>query len=265
MWASAVTSEAGPLRAAAADDQGTLGGAQRHGRGGDGVFVDGGFLRRQRRLQRRRPGAAPYVDGAFEHRRAAPPRCHRRDRPGHQGGGVLRPPDARGKIDQTADDAGLVADFVQLTEAASDIGIRDLPDEAEHGRIHGIGGEQGGPGIEQAGPRHDGIGLRPRGGERGAQSHVGGALLMAGMDHLDAVGRAEQRIEQVIVVDARQGVERMDPVGGERSHRGLGRRHRLRHGAMHSVAGRGDLCRSAPGCRGLSRAVEGVPIAGHVG
>jgi hypothetical protein len=136
MRASAVTSPAAPLRAAAADDQGTLGGAQRRGGGGDGVFVDGGFLRRQRRLQRRRPGAAPYVDGAFEHRGAAPPRCHRRHRAGHQGGGVVRTTDARGKIDQTADDAGLVADFVQLAEAAPDIGIRDLPDQAEHGSWH---------------------------------------------------------------------------------------------------------------------------------
>ena len=40
-------------------------------------------------------------------------------------------------IDQPLDDAGLVADLVQMAEIAADIGIGNLPDQAEHRRIHG--------------------------------------------------------------------------------------------------------------------------------
>ena len=39
-------------------------------------------------------------------------------------------------IDQPLDDAGLVADFVQVAEASADIGMRDLPDQRQHRRIH---------------------------------------------------------------------------------------------------------------------------------
>ena len=45
-------------------------------------------------------------------------------------------------IDQPFDDAGLVADLVQVAEIAADIGVGNLADQAEHRRVHGIGGEQ---------------------------------------------------------------------------------------------------------------------------
>ena len=115
------------LRTAAADDQGTLRRAQRRGGCHDGVFVDGRLLRRQRRLERCRSAAAPDIDGAFEHGGAAPPRCHRGDRLRHQRGGVLRPAYKKKKIDEAADDLGLVADFVQLAEAAPDVGVGIRP------------------------------------------------------------------------------------------------------------------------------------------
>ena len=41
-------------------------------------------------------------------------------------------------IDQPLDDAGLVADLVQMAEALADIGVGDLPDQRQHRRIHGI-------------------------------------------------------------------------------------------------------------------------------
>ena len=52
-------------------------------------------------------------------------------------------------IDQALDDAALVADLVQMAETAADIGVGNLPDQAEHRRIHAIGGKQRRAGIEQ--------------------------------------------------------------------------------------------------------------------
>ena len=46
---------------------------------------------------------------------------------------LLRLADARGMIDQPLDDAGLVADLVQMAEAAADIGVGNLPDQASTG------------------------------------------------------------------------------------------------------------------------------------
>ena len=85
-------------------------------------------------------------------------------------------------IDQPGDDAGLVADLMQVAEAAADRGVRDLPDQRQHRRVHAIGGEQRGAGIEQARTRDDHIGLRLTGRQSRAQRHIGRALLMAGVD-----------------------------------------------------------------------------------
>ena len=119
-------------------------------------------------------------------------------------------------IDQPLDDAGLVADFVQMAEAAADIGVGNLPDQRQHRRVHGIGGEEGGRGIEEAGSGNDGIGLRLSGRERRAERHIGGALLMAGVDGAQPVGELEQRLEQQIVLHARQRIDRVEPVGDQR-------------------------------------------------
>ena len=102
--------------------------------------------------------------------------------------------------------------------------VRDLSDQRQHRRVHRVRGEQRGRGVEQARPRHHRIGLRLAGRERGAERHVGGALLVARVDGADAVARLEQGVEQVIVLHARQRVERVDAVRDQgRDHR-LGRR-----------------------------------------
>ena len=48
-------------------------------------------------------------------------------------------------IDQPRDDAGLVADLVQMAELAADIALGNLPDQRQHRRVHRIGGEQRAP------------------------------------------------------------------------------------------------------------------------
>ena len=128
-------------------------------------------------------------------------------------------------IDQPLDDAGLVADLVQLAEIAADIGIGNLPDQAEHRSVGGKGGEQRGAGIEQARPRHHREGLRLAGRQRRAERHIGGALFVAGVHGAQPVGELEQRLEQKIVLHAGQGVDRVEPVADQRGDDGLGRGH----------------------------------------
>ncbi len=84
---------------------------------------------------------------------------------------------------------------------------RDLADQAEHRRVHAVGGEQRRAGVEQAGAGHHGIGLRLAGRERRAERHVGRALLVAGVDDRKPVGGALEGVEQVVVVHAGQRVD----------------------------------------------------------
>jgi len=114
---------------------------------------------------------------------------------------------------------------MQMSEPPADRGLRDLPDHREHRRVHSIGREQRSRGIEQSRPGHHRVDLRFTGGERRAERQIGRALLMAGVDGADAVAGLEQRVEQRVVVHARQRVNRIDAVGDERAHGGFGRRH----------------------------------------
>ena len=128
-------------------------------------------------------------------------------------------------IDQPGNDAGLVADFVQMALALADRIVWNLPDQRQHRRIHAIGGEQRRAGIEQTGAGHHAIGLRFSGRQRRAQSHIGRALLVAGMDDAQGIARAMESVEQMIVVDSRQRVDGIEAVGEQRGDRGLGGGH----------------------------------------
>ena len=129
------------LSAPAANDHRALGAAEQFRRRPHRVLVDRRVARRERRLRRAGTGPAPHVDRAFQHRGPAPPREHRRDGLRHQGGGLRRRVDAGGKIDQTRNDAGLIADFMQVTDPAPDVGMGNLPDQPEHRRVHRISGQ----------------------------------------------------------------------------------------------------------------------------
>ena len=95
-----------------------------------------------------------------------------------------------------------------------------MPDQGEDRRVHAIGGEQRGAGIEQAGTRDDDIGLRLAGRQSRAQRHIGRALLMAGVDDAQGVAGALEGVEQVIVVHARQRVDGVDAMGDQRGRPG---------------------------------------------
>ena len=120
---------------------------------------------------------------------------HGLNRLGDFRGRLGRSVDARGMIDQPRDDTGLIADLMQVALAATDCGRRNLSDQRQHRRIHAIGGEQRGAGIQEAGAGYDRVSLRLAGRECRAQCHIGGALFMAGVDHAQFVADALEGIE----------------------------------------------------------------------
>jgi hypothetical protein len=184
------------LRAAADNDQRPFGVGQALGSIVNLLLVDR-LLRhgKNRRGCRHRRAAAPNVDRAFKHRRTGAAHAHRAQGPRDERRGLRRRVDACEEIDQAGDDAGLVANLVQVAEPAADRGLRNLPDQREHGRVHSVGREQRGRGIEQAGSRHHGIDLRLAGRERGAERQIGCALLVPRVNGADARRGLEQRVE----------------------------------------------------------------------
>ena len=109
------------------------------------------------------------------------------------------------------------------------------PDDRQHRSIHAVGGEQCGRGVQQARAGDDAIGLRRAGRERRAERHVGRALLVPGMHGADGVAVAGERIEEIVIVDAGQRVDRIDAVRGQRRDRGVRGRHLLSGGAAFWV------------------------------
>ena len=142
---------------------------------------------------------------------------------------LLRTPDALGPLGDVAHQAQLVVDLVQMAVAPVDVGLRDLADQADHRRVHAVGGEQRGAGIQQAGAGHHGEGLRLAGDEGRAQRHVGRRLFVARMDHAQPLGGVVEGVEQRIVVQAGQGVDRVEAMAQEGFDRGFGGRQ-TRHG-----------------------------------
>ena len=200
------------LRAAAADDHRVLRRAQKLRRLADRGLVELRPAHRQRRLRHDLAGLAPDVDRALQRGGPRPAFGHRAHRFGDEAGSLLGLADQRREIDEALEDAGLIADLVQMAEMLADVGVGNFADQRQHRRVHRIGGEQRRRGIEQPGTGHHGIGRGPAGRQRRAQRHVGRALFVAGVDHAHAVGDPKQRLEQEVVLHARQRVDRIDAV-----------------------------------------------------
>jgi hypothetical protein len=103
-----------------------------------------------------------------------------------------------------------------MPDAAPDVRFRDLADQRQHRRVHRIGREQRGARVQEARSRHHRIGMRLVGRERGAERHVARALFMARMHHAQLVARLEERVEQEIVVHARQRVDGVETIREQR-------------------------------------------------
>ena len=214
---------AGVERTAAHHDDRPLGGAQDPGRGGDRFVVDRFGRQRQRLVGQRHLGAlGPGVEGAFQRHRPRPARGGVPDRLADQGRRLLRAADALRPFGDVAHQAQLVVDLVQVAVAPVDVGLRDLADQADHRRVHAEGGEQRGAGVQQAGTGHHGEGLRLAGREGRAQRHVGRRLLVARMDHAQPICRVVESVEQRIVMQAGQGIDRVEAMAQEGFDRGFG-------------------------------------------
>ena len=144
------------------------------------------------------------------------------DRLADQHRGFLWAPDAFGPLGDVAHHAELVVDLVQMAVAAVDVGLRDLADQADHRGVHAVGGEECGARVQHAGAGHHGEGLRLACHQRGAQRHVGRRLLVTRMDHAQFVGGVVEGVEQRIVVQAGQGIDRVEAVQQEGFDGGFG-------------------------------------------
>ena len=142
------------LRAAADHDQRIFRRAEALGGIAQRVLVDRGLLDRQR-VARRRPrrGLPQTLIGHSSAAGPGRPVTIARNASATMRGAASALGDQRRMIDQPRDDAGLIVDLVQLAKLAADVAIGNLPDQRQHRRIHRIGGEQRGDGIEQARPR----------------------------------------------------------------------------------------------------------------
>ena len=174
--------------ATADDDDRPLGRAQDLGRRGDRLVVDRFGGPRQRGIGQHHLGAlGPGVEGAFQRHGPRPAGGRVPHRLAHQRRRLLRASDALGPLGDVAQEAQLVVDLVQMAVALVDVGLRDLADEADHRRVHAVGGEQRGTGIQHARARHDGEDLRLAGRESRAQRHIGGGLLVSWMNDAQTV------------------------------------------------------------------------------
>ena len=152
-------------------------------------------------------------------------------------GRVLRRLDSCGPLGQRAHDAELIGNFVQETESASDVLLRDLPDQRQHRRVAGMRCGECGRAVEKARAGNDGIDLRLAGRHRGAKRHIGGALLMPGVNDPDLVLHVIERVHQDVILHAGHAVQRVDPVGDERGGDRLGGVE-LGHWMLSVVGGR---------------------------
>src|SRR6478735_11631676 len=113
----------------------------------------------------------------------------------------------------------------------ADATARYLSDEGEDARAGRIGGGERRGAVEKTGTGHHGVGGWFAGRECGAERHVGGALFVPGMHHRERVAGVEHGVEQMITLDAGQGVDRGNAVREDRAHDSITTTHQ-RHASL---------------------------------
>ena len=219
-------------RAAADEDHRTIRFRQQTGGALDRVLVERriaieGQGRRHPDLGARRQ----HVGRKLHADRPRPTRSQRLERARDDVGAVLRRVYPFGPFGQPAQDADLVGNFVQEAMTFADAAARDLADEREDARAGRIGGGERRGAVEKTGTGHHGVGGGFAGRERGAERHVGGALFVPGMHHRQRVAGVEHGVEQMIALDAGQGIDRGDAVREDRAHDGITTTHQ-RHASL---------------------------------
>ena len=143
----------------------------------------------------------------------------------HQRRRLRRVLDALGPLGETAQNRKLVGNLVQQPVALADCMRGELSGDGEHRRTGAPGGSQrrGGVQYPRSGDDHVGADFRAR--LRIAHGHVGGRLLVAGVDDADAVALVVQCVEQRIKLDAGKSEHGVDAVHDERARDGPSGRH----------------------------------------
>ena len=149
--------------------------------------------------------------------RPRPARQHHTEGFGHYVGHVLRPLDACRPFGQAAQGRQLIGNFMQSAAAFADRCRRDLPGDAEHRCIGRPSGDEGRAGIENAGPRHDGIDAGTPGGFGVAQGHVGRSLLVTHAEGSNIALQSIKRVEYGIGLRTRQAEDCVDAIGDQRA------------------------------------------------
>jgi hypothetical protein len=250
----------GVERAAADEDHRTLRFRQQIGGALDRVLVE---LRRAIERQRGRHldlGARRQDVGRKLHAdRPRPTRLQRLERARDDVGTLLRCVYPFGRFGQPAQDADLVGNFVQEAMTFADATARDLADEREDARAGRIGGGERRGAVEKTGTGHHGVGGGFAGRECGAECHVGGALFVPGMHHGKRVAGVEHGVEQMIALDAGQGIDGGDAVREDGAHDGIATTHQRHASLSDLVAGNfvkvkvglaANSVRSLPPCGG---------------
>ena len=122
-----------------------------------------------------------------------------------------------GVLRDGAEQPKLIRDLVQRAPADVDQVGTDLARHAQHRRVAGVGSRQACRGVQDTGTGDHGADPLAAADARVAVGHVGGRLLVAGMDYPDSVAGVVERGEEAIELHARQRKERVDPLVQERA------------------------------------------------
>ena len=237
-------------RAAADEDHRTIRPRQHRGGALDRILVERRLgIGRQGRRQLDLGARRQHVGRDFHADRPRPSRVQCLEGAGDDIGRLLRAADTLGPFGQFAQDADLVGNFVQEPVPLADAAARDLADQREHARAGRIGGGERGGAVEKAGPRHHRVGGGLSGRQRGAERHIGGALLVPGMHDRERVAGVEHGVEQMIALDAGQAIDRGDAVREHRAHDGITSTHQRHAGLLIEVAAPSFRGRAQRGAR----------------
>ena len=205
----------------------------------------------QRVLRRDLGRGRQLIERHFQRHGATAARHHLLKRAGDLGRGLGRVLDPVGVLQQRPQGRELVRQLMQLAPQPADHRAGHLPGDAQDRGIHPPGGGQRRCRVQHPRPGHHGIGGGLPGRAGIAERHVGGGLLVAGVDQAEPVGVPGEGVEQPIQLDARQPEYRIDPVSDQAVNDCFPTGH-----ARHVLAPLTDLCRGrSHACHGWGRAV----------
>ena len=188
------------------------------------------FVRGGRFEQRGFAATLHHVRSHFQRHRKRPSRMQLPKRLGHHFRRSRAARNTLGPLRQPLQDPELIVDLVQHAPAPVDVLRRDLARQTQHAGVGGIGRDQSGSRVEDAGSGHHAEHPGAPGGGGIAQRHIGRALFVAGVDDLGGTLVLRQRVEQSVGLTAREPEDGIDAVRQHRAHQRFASRHFSLHG-----------------------------------